>query len=376
MTSGNPVICLVDDQPDKAEATLRGGIERSVVILPRSPSELELSDLETADIILVDFELRARWSRPDGIPIARHPPDGLALAAVIRAHVADAEVNRPRAIALYSAELQKVGEQLPSEVRGHALARLHDLEWVFEKMDADAGRKIVALGWAVHELHAEWPDTAAEAERELHRLLAVPDDAEWSAQAAHEIEDCHPPIHELSELSQTLALLRWLAQRVLPYPCFLADRLYAAARLRLTPEAFDLVAESDSPYAKDLGEVRYQGILSEFLGPRWWRTGLDTCLWRWTGGTLSSRELRATLAKDHLDVPESVPEPVVVINDSYQPHAIVDVGQAVRVQPDDWPPFAELAWVRIEDALASPRLRGLVVRDDRPRLSTAAPTQQ
>jgi hypothetical protein len=368
-----PQICIVDDQPDKAEATLRGSVGGSVVIRARNPLELEPDDLEASDVILVDFQLESGWMRSSDIPIVRHPPNGLALAGVIRAHLLDAKSTRPRAIALYSAELQQVGGQLPPEVRGHAIARLHDLEWVFEKMDSNAGRMILDLGHAVRALHGQWPDNTAEAESELHRLLAVPSEAEWAGRAADEIEDCYPPIHELSELSHTLALLRWLAQRVLPYPCFLADSLYAAGRLRLTREGFEKVATSGTQYAKDLEQIQFHGILGGFLGARWWRAGLDDCLWRWTDGSLSGRDLREALSHEGIEVAEALTEPVVVLNDHYQPEAIIDVEETVRVQPDDWPPYADAARVRIQDAVASPRLRGLVIRDDRKRLPERSP---
>jgi hypothetical protein len=369
MSPTSPVICLVDDQPDKAEATLRGSVGSEVVIRARHPSELDYPDLEDADIILVDFELRTRWSRSGGGVLARHPPDGLALAGVIRSHISTFERARPQAIGLYSAELRKVSQQLPAEVRGYAFARLHDLEWVFEKMDDDAGRKILGLGLAVQRLARTWPENAPEAEQELHNLLALPEDVDWSERAADEIEDCHPPIHELSELSHTLALLRWFAQRVLPYPCFLADRFYAAARLRLAPHTFDELVASKTSFGRDLDQVRYRGMLDDFLGVRWWRAGLDTCLWQWTDGSLSARDLASILAKEGVRDPTTTIEPVVVIDEHYQAHSIANVEQALRVQPDDWPSFAEPAWALIEDVIASPRLRGLVIRDHRARLA-------
>jgi hypothetical protein len=372
-TNGTAQVCLVDDQPYDAEATLRGSVGGDVVIRARAPSELEPADLEKSDVILVDFELRSGWTRSGDIALLRHPPNGLAIAGVIRAHLLDMKPSRPRAIALYSAELEQVGHQLPPEVRGHALARLHDLEWVFEKKDRDSGRRILELCAAVRALTDDWPDNTEEAERELHRLLSVPVDAAWAGRAKDEIEDCYPPIHELSELSHTLALLRWLAQRVLPYPCFLSDGLSAAARLRLTPAAFDTLAGSTTDLAKELEATHYQGILSEFLGRRWWRAGLDDCLWRWTGGSLSSHDLRAALLQAGLEEPEPLSEPVVVLNNAYQGHGLAEVTDAVRIQPDDWPAFADPAWLRIDEALLSPRLRGLVIRDDRKRLPAAEP---
>jgi hypothetical protein len=42
---------------------------------------------------------------------------------------------------------------------------------------------------------------------------------------------------------------------------------------------------------------------------------------------------------------------------------------AVRIRPDDWPPYADQPWTRIELALDEPRLRALVVAEDREKLN-------
>ena len=46
----------------------------------------------------------------------------------------------------------------------------------------------------------------------------------------------------------------------------------------------------------------------------------------------------------------------------------VALADAVRVQPDDWPPYADAAWMRIADVNGDAELRALVVQDDRSRL--------
>ena len=53
------------------------------------------------------------------------------------------------------------------------------------------------------------------------------------------------------------------------------------------------------------------------------------------------------------------------IDDSYRPHELIPVSEALRLQPDDWPPFADDAWGLRELLAESPTLRGLVVPSDR-----------
>jgi hypothetical protein len=52
-----------------------------------------------------------------------------------------------------------------------------------------------------------------------------------------------------------------------------------------------------------------------------------------------------------------------------------DVADAVRVQPDDWPVYAEQAWAATEDARDEPRLAAAVIATDRHRLSDSTPAE-
>jgi hypothetical protein len=57
---------------------------------------------------------------------------------------------------------------------------------------------------------------------------------------------------------------------------------------------------------------------------------------------------------------------VVTVDPSYRPSdRLIDVELAVEIQPDDWPSYAEQAWVSREDALSDAELRAQVVQGDR-----------
>jgi hypothetical protein len=67
-----------------------------------------------------------------------------------------------------------------------------------------------------------------------------------------------------------------------------------------------------------------------------------------------------------------VDQPVLCIDDKlgWLPDPI-DITQAVRIQPDDWPVFAEQAWARLVDAREHPQLATAVIAADRNKLSSA-----
>ena len=138
-------------------------------------------------------------------------------------------------MALYTGQARDISGSLPIEVRGHALARLHDVEWVFEKQDADAASAIISLAQGVERLPGTWPTDPEEALAELRGLLNLGSEA-YAEAAWDDVLTCHPPVHELSEASHTLALLRWLAHRILPYPTFLIDEFHLATALYLDPQ--------------------------------------------------------------------------------------------------------------------------------------------
>ena len=223
----------------------------------------------------------------------------------------------------------------------------------------------------MRDLPRAWPVDDSEATRSLvEKLLSVPD-YPWAGNAWDDIESCRPPIHELVERSHGLAFLRWLLQRILPYPCFLWETHRLAARLRIRHAS--LVAALEAGLREVLEPVRYKGQLAEFLGPRWWRSGVEGLLWEITKGNpfdpARVRSLLAERAKVPLEASRSE-QPLVCVDQDYQPlPEDYNQSEAVRIQPDDWPPYAEQAWTTIALARAESRLGALVLDADRDRLA-------
>ncbi len=382
MAARKPKVLFVDDEPETVEplASQAGG---AVDVSVRHPEDIELSDVKAVDLILVDHRLTKWDARDELVSAALRPSNGLALAAVLRAHAEgqSEEDQRPTAIAVLSGHLSDLSSGLPAESREHAIARVNDLEWVFEKAQRESEHRaglfplqVNQLALAVTRLPASWPvDQIQETQKILFDdLLSLPEKV-WRQTAIEDVLGCHPPIHELSRWSHGRALLRWCLHRVLPYPCFLWDDTYLAARLRVTKPSIIAALRSEARLRELLESARYTGILSEFLGRRWWRAGVESILWELTDGrpfvpdvvvsALNALSPEAPLAQVNED------QPVVCVDDRFRPiDDFATPETAVRIQPDDWPPFADQAWVTIQAATANATLGALVIESDRSKL--------
>jgi hypothetical protein len=378
-------IVLVDDRPETVRALARGLKDAGFLALVEHPQDLEAEHLEDANLVLVDFVLEDQfWRERAQLPFAARLQDGLALAGSLRAwlHVDDhstaSEERNPTAIALHSAQLDKLSREIPREIREHALARVHGLEWVFAKVDTNSDdlalhKQIATLAQAMQRVPCSWPVDADANAKDLKEFLRL-DPGRTSDAAWADVLECHPPLHELSTASRGLAIIRWLAQRILPYPCFLLDPWQLALKLRVERASLDvLLADSEDPFAQKLDKARYQGALADFLGPRWWRATVDHLLWEVAEGGLLDRgafvaalERATNVELRFLDAPN----PVAVVDATYQPTGIAPAGECVRLILDDWPPFATQPWTTIEAARADPALAARVLPGDSDRLSS------
>ena len=198
-----------------------------------------------------------------------------------------------------------------------------------------------------------------------------PTEPDWIAPALTEVEDCRPPVTELSERNHGLVFLRWLLQRILPYPCFLLDTYRLAARLRVSHESLQQALSQG--LAGFLSPCCYRGVLAGFLGDRWWRAGVEDRLWELTdGASVPAAILREKLSQAagvHLE-PSSSDSPIVCVDENYLPlPEACSADAVVRIQPDDWPRFASQAWTTVELAREHPRLKAMVVAEDRDKVS-------
>ncbi|PYQ31130.1 MAG: hypothetical protein DMF56_04300 [Acidobacteria bacterium] len=371
-----PVVLTIDDD-DQNATELK--LQKAVDVLARKPDEVTTADLKKANVILVDYQLEDWPGRQEVHSISLQPGNGVALAAVLRSQVEEHIGDQRRAFAIHSGKLDELSGGLPALSREHAIARTLNLEWVFSKRQNQKSPKldvqVAALAGAVKALPRKWPENPEKAQRFVSRLLATPPQQPWGSRAAADVETCHPPIHEWAASTHGMALLRWLLHQVLPYPSFLWEDRYLAARLCVKVESLRQALASESKARRVLEPLRYKGVLAEFLGDRWWRAGVEHMLWEWTDGEPFNAVVVRDAVQAHVSKvlePLKFNRPVVCVDpQSFRPlDQTIDVINAVEIKPDDWPAYAEQAWVHI-DSTKDEGIAALVVPQDRHRIESA-----
>lgn len=373
--AGRPTVLAVDDQPESLESLKV--VLSGARLLVRGPWDVTEADIKSADLVLVDLKLTDWPERSASGILTTWPEDGFALLGILRSHLGRLQKATPTSFALHSSFLDEVWPQVPAEYRAHALARLHDLEWIFTKANVASkdthAEQVMSLALATRSLPKKWPEGDIDQTRNLlSHLLGLRQSLPWVDRAWDNVWDCHPPVHDLALPAHGSVFLRWLLQRILPYPCFLWDDRQLGARLGLHPDG--LIEELESKrVAHGLSRARYGGMLSGFLGPRWWRTGVEDFLWTLTGGASTDLDVvRAALKKGGVDLEPLAPgRRIVCLNEAFEPIAeLQHADDCIRIQPDDWPSYADPAWTTVELARKSSKLRALVVAGDRARLAT------
>ena len=358
-----PSMLMIDDEPDMLRSALgtqwTGELDCEVL----HPSDVAHEHLARADLVLVDYSLE-HWRERDSIDIvACRPQNGLALAAVLREHVDRERPHRPVAFALHTAHLSKAQGRLTlvEASAQHVVARFNNLEWVFAKTDNRRYEQMLLLAHATRRLPAAWPADGDEAAAQARKLLGMDEGASWFERCWREVRECQPPIHELADGGHGVAFLRWLLHQIMPYPCFLWDARWVAARLQLPVDVLRGVLTGRSELAADLVALRYTGILREFLGTRWWRGGLEDYVWDLCEGDLGCLGVRLSERAGQELARLDVEQPVVCIDANLQPaERFVAAKDAVNLRPDQWPAFADSAWMEIEAVSDSPVLRAMV----------------
>ena len=357
-------ILVVDDRPDELRAVL---LEFDPPLDPLHPNDLTVADLEGRTLVLVDFQLQD-WKGADSAD-ACVPRDGLALAAAIRSHLR----GRPAAVALHAAKLEHLAGGRSAEAREHVVARAHNLEWAFTK-SAGLRDQWEILAAAVARLPGVWTWEDDDEIRRFEALLALPE-ADWVHAARSDLEECRPPLHEVSEYTSGMALLRWLLHRVLPYPTFLRSAEYVAVALGVDPASFRAAvsaSEERNRLVERIEAARYKGILAGFLGDRWWKAGIEALVWDLTRGRPFDRDAlwsaQSELAPDLRRLSEV--DPVLELDERFVlTERILEREETVELQPDDWPLYAEapaMGIARVQKHLE--RLLPVVVELDRERV--------
>jgi hypothetical protein len=370
-----PKVLIIDDRPGegaiRASALKRHRLQAEF----REPEEVTLDDLTDADLVLVDFDLEDWKKTSSSAPIALRPSDGLALATVLRRQLADKTDASPTGFAILTAQVNKISHPVPHKNRLHIIAGVNNLEWIFEKTDRNLIRKISSLAGAIRSIPKDWSDGIKSPE-EIVGALRLDESVLPLERYAEVVQASHPPIYELSQWSHGLAFVRWMLQSILVYPCFLWDSHRVSARLRIEVKTFQRIFGGKSELATRLSKLQYAGMLNDFDGRRWWRAAVERFLWDITDGdSQNSVKLLAALqalAGGSLKRTD-VERPIVCVDPNYQPiDRFYSLREVVRVQPDDWPAYADAAFMTIEEVSASAALRTLVVPEDFDKLEPPA----
>lgn len=368
-----PHIIIVDD--DDAQSGLQLALTESNKATAQllTPGDVEIDDLRKADVVLLDFDLRNWVAQHDHGRIAELPPDGLALAGLFRRYLTKEDESPPTALAILTGKIDEMSEQVPPDKRPHVLAMFHNVEWVFRKEDSsqDGGaelyEQVLSLAEAVQGLQLIEPHAGPYS---LTEPLGLIGDDDVIERCLEDVAACCPPVDQFYRESNGLQVVRWLLHRIFPYPCFLWDLHYVAARLRLDYLALrdHLDGGAKNKLTDYLDTCRYQGILKEMGRDRWWRGKLEQLLWDGTDGNSSDSDYVRKIVREWAGeklTASRFDRPIVGVDETFRfEDECLDIDLAVRLHLDDWPPYAEPAWVSRSRIDSDERLRALVVRED------------
>lgn len=350
-----PTVVFIDDNEEElkplAELVLSAGMAGCKV---DSPEDVDEQLLENADLVIVDFTLNNWIDNVETDQMSLKPVNGVALAAVLREHYRNDKLKHapPTGFALITGKPNAISTS-PGERRPHVVARLSNLEWFFEK-DADAKQnvqQIVSLATAIHELPIAFSERMVDLDR-LMELLGVTEADPLFERYLDAVRVCRPPIHHLSKESGGLILIRWLLHRILPHTCFLIDERHLAARLRVRVASLRDQLSQSCEFKSQLEKYQYTGPLSDFDGLRWWRGGIEQWLWDITQGESAKASSVFSAMKgleaEHLQQIEASRPVVTLDKDLKQEDDLSPRSDVVAIQLDDWPSYAEPAYIRRE----------------------------
>ena len=371
--SDKPSILIIDDEPDKLRDKVAIDVKGRAVTDVFHPHDIEISDLESADIVLVDYRL-GNWPERDAQVVSLSPSNGIALAVALREKVDQSKKDKLTAFALHTGHIEDIQGRLPLATAQHVRAQLNNLEWVFMKNEPHRYDQMLLLADAVRQLPAQWPEDSHSSASMVQKFLDMDEDDNSFERCWRDVKDCRVPVEELFMRGHSILFIRWLLHQILPYPTFLWAKHWVAARFGITVKALDRVVEGNSLLAKDLESMRYSGILAGFLGDRWWRGAIEDYAWNLVEGhTANVQQLRDALAERagmNLD-PIDVNPAVVCVDTDWQPaDEFLTPMTAITLHPDHWPPFADSAYMDIKIVRDDPILKSMVDPLDQHRIES------
>jgi hypothetical protein len=355
-------ILYIDDAPQEllTLAKFIGADERFADFEPADPAATRAA--ARANLWVFDFyNDDSQRTNPDLNGVSTN---GLSVFQQFRLLVGDA---RPPAVLVSNHLPDALGvEVLPA--RRHVLAEQVGVEWIAPKAgnEEDSIREIVSLadGTArLNKLGARLRESPpAEYSTDLARLaLKLPQRARWSAAAVRNVAEWRPPVWVALQTANKRGappvrhdvrlardVISWMIRHVLPYSSFLVRERHLAVRLRVTLSCLKEALATETELSKLLNKVRYDGILQDFDGARWWAAGVDDIDW----GLPRSRSERTT-ALGRLVHPVKLVEldltdPVVVSDaDLVETDEVAGIAECVRAADEHFPAQAAPAWVRI-----------------------------
>ena len=374
---GSPFVLVVDDEADDVRSGLLLRFADRAAVTVLHPADVGLEDLAKTDLVLMDYRLDSWPERDVQTSVAFDIRSGLALATVLREIADEATPDRLTAVALHTAHLREASGRIRPPHSKHVVARLNNLEWVFEKMnketDPDPYSQVIELAKAVQRLRGDWPAEARASQARACALLNLREEVAWFDRTWREVLECQPPIHELAGTDHGILFLRWFLHQVLPYPSFLWDVHRVATRLRMRVEDLKRLIASNGALAQDLRQRRYTGILEGFLGDRWWRTAIEDYAWELGLGASGNPNVFGDRLRERAGVDLEmieISDPVVCLDRDFNPVEMASPQDAVRLRPDYWPSFADAAWMKIDAVVGDPSLRAMVEPVDQYRLQT------
>ncbi|GAB1582896.1 hypothetical protein [Phyllobacterium phragmitis] len=373
-----PDIVYIDDAPDEFLSQANSETARIEPFVFERTDALDhaFAAAKEANVWLFDFYLITPAHTDHG------DENGLSLFQKWKATIG----GRPTTVVVSNDLSSAIGEPLGPLERHHVVAQKHGVDWVGTKTPETLNRIIEladAAGLIGKNLPITFPDKVPygiyDPETLCFNVLRVPPKAEWANSAMRQIDRARPPreVSIASDGVKAQAIIGWLLSHVLPYPSFLLTDRQAALRLEITPDSFRALVQAaeakgeGKPNQTRLIEAKYSGPLSGFLGPRWWRAGIDDLAWHLSQDVAGYRPALKEIAEATEVEWLTQTEPVIVSDaDLVETDEIAEASDCVRVTDEDFPAGIDAAWVLLTSARSDRKLAAKVIYEDRSLLSS------
>ena len=156
----------------------------------------------------------------------------------------------------------------------------------------------------------------------------------------------------------------------LPYPGLLFSDLYAAWALGMSQEDFHKITEMnpDTQWAADLSDTQYTGPLYQFMGRRWWKSGIDYLVWKLDQETVrqGDRQKAWQILVPGVQIEEiySASTHVVSWTPELREGKISEIDECAQLRPPGWPAEALEPWILRSDLDNDSILQAMAEEDE------------